>query len=96
MKYLAIIRSMLQKFIDDIDSGNCNLSKEEFVAIIDELAKFNTSNSCMSKAEASSYLHLSRPTFDRLVSEGKIPQGRHMKGFKELSWSKSDLDKVIL
>jgi predicted DNA-binding transcriptional regulator AlpA len=29
------------------------------------------------------------------VREGKLPRGKHEIGFKELSWSKKDLDEFI-
>lgn len=96
MKSIKLLRAILQKFVDDIDSGNCNLSSEELEAYIDELARLNTQNTHMSKEQAYKYLHLSRATFDRLVADGRIPQGRHTQGFKELSWSRCDLDKVEL
>ena len=38
---------------------------------------------------------ISRATFDNYVKDGKLPRGEHHIGFKELSWSKKDLDKYI-
>lgn len=49
----------------------------------------------MSKADACSYLHMSRSTFDSWVRCGSIPKGKKMRGWKELYWSKADLDKFI-
>jgi hypothetical protein len=46
----------------------------------------------MSKIQACDYLRKSRSTFDKLVSDGFIHQGRKQEGFKELFWSKVDLD----
>ena len=46
----------------------------------------------MSKYQAFNYLHTSRATFDNLVREGKIPQGKKQQGFNELQWFKKDLD----
>ena len=46
----------------------------------------------MSKYQAFNYLHISRATFDNLVREGKIPQGKKQQGFNELQWFKKDLD----
>ena len=37
----------------------------------------------------------SRATFDNYVREGKLPRGKHEIGFKELSWSRKDLDYFI-
>lgn len=33
--------------------------------------------------------------FDNYVREGKLPKGKHEIGFKELSWSKKDLDEFV-
>lgn len=38
---------------------------------------------------------VSRATFDNYVREGKLPKGKHEIGFKELSWSKKDLDEFV-
>ena len=32
---------------------------------------------------------------DNYVREGKLPKGKHEIGFKELSWSKKDLDEFV-
>ena len=49
----------------------------------------------MSKIAACDYLGISRATFDNYVRDGFIPKGRKDEGFKELSWSKIDLDIFI-
>ena len=49
----------------------------------------------MSKYSACQYLNVSRATFDNYVKEGKLPKGKHDVGFKELSWSRRDLDNLI-
>jgi hypothetical protein len=46
----------------------------------------------MSKIKACEHLNVSRSKFDELVNKGFIPKGRKDEGFKELSWSKFDLD----
>ena len=40
-------------------------------------------------------LNVSRTTFDNYVREGKLPRGKHEIGFKELSWSKKELDEFV-
>jgi predicted site-specific integrase-resolvase len=49
----------------------------------------------MSKYAACQYLNVSRATFDNYVKEGKLHKGKHDIGFKELSWSRRDLDNLI-
>ena len=46
----------------------------------------------MSKIKACEHLGISRSKFDELVTQGFIPRGRKDDGFKELSWSKFDLE----
>jgi predicted DNA-binding transcriptional regulator AlpA len=49
----------------------------------------------MSKIQSAEYLGVSRATFDNLVKDGFIPKGMKQDGFKELSWSKIDLDLYL-
>ena len=81
--------------ISDIDTGKCYLSEEEEVEIINLINKLSNKDSRMSKYEAYSYLNLSRAKFDNLIKEGKIPQGKKQQGFKELSWTKKEIDEYI-
>ena len=48
-----------------------------------------------SKESACKYLNISRATFDNLVRDGKLPKGHKEVGFKELSWSKYELDEYV-
>ena len=90
---LKIIRSILQKFIDDIDAGNSNLSYEQQCDIIRTLSNVNIGrDNEMSKTQAADYLGVCRATFDNYVHDGLIPKGTKLEGFKELRWYKSDLD----
>jgi predicted DNA-binding transcriptional regulator AlpA len=52
-------------------------------------------NKRLSKYKACEYLNMSRATFDNYVREGKIPKGKKEAGFKELSWTKKELDDAI-
>lgn len=88
----SIIRTLLQKFIDDIDSDNCNITMEQQSKIISVLSNIANPDQRMSKIQACDYLGVSRATFDNYVRDGFIPKGIKQEGFKELSWQKSDLD----
>ena len=92
---LKIIQKILQKLIDDIDSGNSNLSEEEALEIISNLKRLTDKERGVSKYSACQYLKISRATFDNYIKDGKIPKGEHMVGFKELSWKIKDLDIFI-
>lgn len=90
---LKIIKKLLLKVIQDIDAGNSNITEEEGIEILQYLN--NLTNRRLSKYEACKYLNISRATFDNYVKDGKLPKGKKEAGFKELSWSKLDLDKFI-
>ena len=92
---IKIIRNLLSKIINDIDAGNSNISEEEANTIIDTIKSLTDKTQRISKYEACRYLNIGRATFDNYVKEGKLPRGEHHIGFKELSWSKKDLDKYI-
>lgn len=94
---LQIIRSLLQKFIDDIDADNTNLSYEQQCDVIRVLSNVNLGqDNEMNKTQAADYLGVSRATFDNYVRDGFIPKGKQIGKFKELRWYKSDLDLFLI
>lgn len=93
---LKIIRAILQKFIDDIDADNTNITYEQQCDIIKILSNVDLGqDNEMNKTEAADYLGVSRATFDNYVRDGFLPKGKQIKRFKELRWYKSDLDVFI-
>lgn len=93
---LKIIRNILQKFIDDIDADNTNITYEQQCDIIKILSNVNLGqDNEMNKTEAADYLGVSRATFDNYVRDGFLPKGKQIKRFKELRWYKSDLDVFL-
>lgn len=92
---LKTIRALLQKCIDDIDTGNCYPTDEEAIEMIDALKKYTRKDMPMSKYQCCEYLNISRTTFNNLVNDGKLPEGQKVQGFKEKFWYKKDLDKYI-
>lgn len=92
---LKVIRNLLLKIIADIDAGNSNISEKEAIEVIDTIRRFTDKEKRLSKYAAYKYLNVSRATFDNYVREGKLPRGKHEIGFKELSWSKKELDEFI-
>lgn len=94
---MKIIRSILQKFIDDIDADNTNLSYEQQCDIIRVLSNVEAGQSNeMNKTQAADYIGVSRATFDNYVRDGFIPKGKQIGNFKELRWYKSDLDLFLI
>lgn len=88
---LKAIRALLKKLIDDIDAGNSNITEEESAAILEMLSSITDDR--MSKYQACRYLNISRATFDNLVKDGFLPEGKHQAGFKEKYWRRSDILK---
>ena len=94
---LQIIKSILQKFIDDIDADNTNISYEQQCDIIKILSNVDIGkDNEMNKTQAADYLGVSRATFDNYVRDGFIPKGKQVGNFKELRWYKSDLDLFLM
>lgn len=94
---LKIIRNILQKFIDDIDAGNSNLSYEQQCDIIRVLSNVSIGQENeMNKTQAADYIGVCRATFDNYVKDGLIPKGKQIGSFKELRWYKSDLDLFLV
>lgn len=92
---LKVIKDLLLKVINDIDAGNSSLDEQEALEIIDILKKYTDKEIRLSKYAACNYLNISRATFDNYIKEGKLPKGTHSIGFKELSWSRKELDEYI-
>lgn len=69
----SIIRTLLQKFIDDIDSDNITMEQQS--KIISVLSNIANPDQRMSKIQACDYLGVSRATFDNYVRDGFIPKG---------------------
>lgn len=90
---LEVIKKQLLHIVDDIDSGNSNITEEEEQKIIKSLQEYTRKDNPMSKYQAYTYLNMSRAKFDNLVREGLLPKGKKIAGFKELVWYKRDLNK---
>ncbi len=88
----SVIRTLLQQFLDDLDSDNCDITMEQQSKVLSALSNIANPDQRMSKIAACDYLGVSRATFDNYVKDGFIPKGFRSYGFKELSWQKADLD----
>lgn len=90
---IQALRLELVAIINRIDKGDCGLSDLDDVnEVVTVIRQVSHRDKPMSKYAACEYLNISRATFDNYVKEGKIPQGVHEQGFKELSWYRKDLD----
>lgn len=95
MKVITILAKMLRNAADNLDSGNCNLSDEEAMEVMNKLEGLVVGNAHMSMYQTCKYLNISKSTLYRYIGEGILPKGKHVPGFKEVMWSKTDLDKAI-
>lgn len=92
---LNLIKKLLLQVVDNIDSGNSNITEQEGIQIIDTIRELTDKEKRISKYQACQYLNVSRATFDNYVREGKLPKGKKQLGFKELSWTEKVLDEFI-
>ena len=92
---LKVIKSLLERIINDIDCGNSNITEDEAMEIIKVIKSYTDKTQRLSKYQACQKLNVSRATFDNLVREGIIPRGEKVMGFKELFWEERTLDEVI-
>jgi len=84
------ISKTLREIADKIDSDTCELTEEQAMHIMSTIG-----HEAMSKDSACSYLNISRSKFDSLVAEGKLPQGRKRRGFKELVFYKDEISDAL-
>lgn len=92
---LNIIKKYLAKIVEDIDAGNSNISEGDAIKLLEYVREITNKDKRLSKYESCNYLNVSRATFDNYIRDEKLPRGKKEAGFKELSWSKKDLDKFI-
>lgn len=78
-----------------IKAGNSNLTEEEAIELVSIIGHYTNTEEYISKYEACEYLNISRATFDNYVKTGKLPKGKKRIGFKELAWTKKDLDEAV-
>lgn len=92
---IKLIKKYLLQMVEDIDAGNSNITEEEALKLAITLKEYTDKTKRLSKYQACQYLNVSRATFDNYVRAGKLPKGKHEAGFKELSWSRKELDDFI-
>lgn len=88
---LEILKLLLEQTLDNINSGNTNITEQEQEQVINLFQQINRKE--LSKLEAAEYLGISRSTFDNYVSKGLLPKGQKRQGFKEKFWNKFELKK---
>ena len=92
---LKLLRSCLLQILNDLDSGNTNLTADEEKELVSLLNVYLDKDVKLSKYQACEFLGISRATFDNYIREGRLPKGQKEQGFKELFWLKKDLIEAI-
>ena len=93
---LSVIRTLLLKFVDDIDSGNCNFNlQQQHKALNCLIAIANPENELMTKNQAAEYIGVCRATFDNYVKSDLIPKGFTIGDSHSLFWNRYDLDAYL-
>lgn len=93
---LNILAKELRKIIENIDTGNCDLTEEELQEVITNLKRLSDREEYVSKYEAyTKYLRVSKATFENYIARGWIPEGIKRVGFKEKAWKVKDLYDFI-
>ena len=82
---------------------NSNVTEDFLEQVSKQIASFNrarvevqTDEDRLSRIEAAKHLHMSPSTFRRKILSGELPCGRKVAGWKELSWSKKELDQLTI
>ena len=89
---LDIIKEILKQLINDIDSGNSNISQKDQLKLLDIFKEIN--NKELSAFEACDYIGVSKSTFYNYINKGIIPKGIKKSG-KGVVWYKNDLEKFL-
>ena len=85
--FRKLVVKYLREIANKIDAGTSEIDETEAIEIMKVIA-----HRPLSKEQACRYLNISRPKFDNLIREGKLPKGRKRVGLKELSWWQDELD----
>ena len=89
---LNIIKEILIQLVNDIDSGNSNISEKEQLKLLDIFKEINKKE--LSAFEACDYIGVSKSTFYNYINKGLIPKGIKVSG-KGVIWYKNDLENFL-
>lgn len=87
------LRNILVELLNNIDSGNSNISEQQQEEIIEFFQKLTSQQ--LTKAESANYINVSTATFDNYIRRGWVPKGTKRQGINKLFWNKTDLDKFL-
>ena len=83
----TLFRKELTRIYQSIMNDECEISEEEMEEILRILSHIPRSKAYI----CDEVLHVSQPTFNSWVKAGLMPEGRHMKGWKEKRWYEDEV-----
>lgn len=95
MSKLGLLKTALQNIINNIDTGNTDISEDQYDELFEVVNRVTNPEYRYSKYKACGYLGISRATLDNYVRDGKVNVRVGSEGgFKEKYFLKKDLDKL--
>ena len=91
---LKVIKDQLIKILDDIDTGNSNLTPEQTIQLAEFLSEMNTAKDKYNRTQAAKYLNCSVQSLDLYRKDGTLEEGKKEKG-GVIQWTKKQLDDCI-
>lgn len=64
---LQLIKQILLKFVEDIDSGKCDMPHDKMWTLLNLLRTIDNPNEKLTKTQAAEYLNISVSMFEKLV-----------------------------
>lgn len=61
---IKIIKNLLLAIIENIDSGNSNITEQEAIELVDIIKKYTDTAQFYNRTQAAKYLHCSIQSFD--------------------------------
>ena len=90
---LEIIKSALRQLLNDMDSGNSQISESEQEELLQFIQRINEQK--LNRTEAAEYLGVSVGTISNYVDRKLLPEGIKKAGSSQKFWLKKDLNKLL-
>lgn len=83
----TLFKKELSRAYNAIMNDECEMSEEQMEEILKIVSHIPRSKAYI----CDEVLHVSQPTFNSWVKAGLMPEGRHMKGWKEKRWYEDEV-----
>ena len=91
---LKVIKDQLIKIINDIDTGNSNLTPEQTIQVAELLNEITNPKKLYNRTQAAKYLNCSVQSLDLYRKDGTLEEGKKEAG-GVIQWTKKQLDDCI-